>query len=132
LPSSPSRFTLPHISHILPKSLSALLSCLSLFKVYIDCSREFHLGISHMYILYFNQIVPPPLLSLSLFPYSLILQQFIIHSLYYLNIQKQHISILFTLSFYFFFDCFDAGCRMQPRLSSCCHPPLSISSELRL
>jgi hypothetical protein len=35
-----------------------LPSCLSLFKVYFDCSRRGSPGISHMHMLYYSQISP--------------------------------------------------------------------------
>jgi hypothetical protein len=71
LPYLPS-FTLPIYQRplpLLPTSRQDLfyLPILHFFKVYIDCSRGFHLGISNTYILCFDEI--PPLLTFSLPPF---------------------------------------------------------------
>jgi hypothetical protein len=50
-------FTLPPCTAVIPWSGPVYLPVHHLFQC-IDCSRGFHLGISHMYVLYFNQINP--------------------------------------------------------------------------
>jgi hypothetical protein len=82
------------------KGVSERLSFLSfIFKVYVDCSRRFHFGISHIYTLYFNQIkrIYHLLLITLLFYYSTAYSAF-----RYSNFIQIHCgSILFTLSFFF-------------------------------
>jgi hypothetical protein len=57
----------PFLKSIYPQKRPILPSCLHFFKVYIDGPKGFHLGTSGLYILCFNQIIPP-LLTLSLLP----------------------------------------------------------------
>jgi hypothetical protein len=56
-PPSPSSFTFlsPQLVLTLGQDLFYFL-ILHFFKVCIDCLRGFHISISHIYILYFNQI----------------------------------------------------------------------------
>jgi hypothetical protein len=55
-----------------------LPSCPSFFKV-VYWLRKFHLDISHMYVLYFNEINPLYDLTVSLSPCSPIIQQLSVH-----------------------------------------------------
>jgi hypothetical protein len=48
-------------------------------KVYSDSPRGFHLGISYMHILCFNEFNPLPLIILALLPCCPVIQQLIMH-----------------------------------------------------
>jgi hypothetical protein len=72
-----------------------LCSWPSFLFVYIDCSRGFCCGISHMYILYFNQI---NFLCYTLYhPAPLLFKRFQCISLFYLHTQVQCVSRVFSL-----------------------------------
>jgi hypothetical protein len=48
----------PHTLVSIPRKDLSYLPVLQFFKLYVDSSRGFHLGISDLYVLYFNQTTP--------------------------------------------------------------------------
>jgi hypothetical protein len=93
-PYSPSFFLFIHLTHSYPSWTCCII--LSIIHVFINCSKGFCHGISHMYILCFSQI---KLLYFSLFlylPCPPIIWQLSVCFLCLLHILTQCVSKLFT------------------------------------